>query len=131
MTIKQFNVSTKTVEERAKVEFKVDKFPVTAKEPAPGQLAYLMASTGRGASGSDAVAGVINFMISVVDKEAASHLQSRLLDPDDNFEVEDIENILEWLVEEWTGNPTGEPSGSTSSPSTTGRSSTEPTPLLT
>lgn len=135
MTIKAFNTA---VQDRPELNgvgtpFEVDGFKMTAYKPDEGQFAMLMASVGRGSTDGDRIAGLINFLVNIIDTRGADHLQKRLLTPvwKDPFGIEEVEQIMEWLAEEWTGNPTQEPSGSTASPSTTGSPSTGRTPLLT
>ncbi len=100
-------------------------------KPDEAQLAMLMASTGRGASDTDRIAGVINFFVKVMSDESASYFERRLLDRKDPFGIEDVDHVMRWMIEAWTGNPTPEPSGSTPSPPNTGPSSTLLTPVST
>lgn len=106
---------------------------VIAYEPDEGQFAVLLATTGRGVSPSERVAGMINFFVNILDDAGADYLIGRLLTPPrkDPFGIEQVEEILERLTRAWTGNPTREPSGSQPSPSSDGQKSTAPTPLLT
>lgn len=106
---------------------------VVAYPPDEGQFAVLLATTGRGVSASDRVAGMINFFVNILDDEGADYLIGRLLTPTrkDPFGIEQVEEILERLTNAWTGNPTPEPSASQPSPSSDGPRSTAPSPLLT
>lgn len=126
-TIKEFEVAAKpksSPEADEGVEFKVGDQTLTAYEPDPGQFAVLMATTGRGTSESERVAGFINFFVNILDERGANHLTGRLLNRNDDFGIEDVENIMEWLSEEWSGNPTQGSSASAPSPSSTGEKST-------
>ena len=106
---------------------------LVAYQPDEAQFAMLMASVGRGASDADRIAGIINFFVNILDEDGADYLQGRLLTPTriDPFGIDEVEQIMDWLAGEWTGNPTSGPSGSTPSPLTDSPKSTEPTPLLT
>ena len=104
---------------------------LVAFQPGEGQFAMLLADVGRGTSEAQKIAGFINFCMAIMDASSADYLAGRLLDRDDDFEVEDMQAIMEWLTEEWSGNPTQEPSGSAQSPSHDGPSSTPPTPQST
>lgn len=99
--------------------------------PGDGQLAILMATTGRHSSQNEQIAGIINFFASVLDDDSHTYLVNRLLDRKDEFGLEQVQDIMEWMIEEWTGRPTKSPSVSTRSPSSTGQGSTPPTPALT
>ena len=111
--------------------FKVDGVECKAYRPKDGQLAVLMATTGRHSSNEEQVAGLINFFVAVLDDESHSYIVSRLLDRRDSFGLEQVQDIMEWMVEEWSGRPTRSPSVSTSSPPSGGQKSTQPTPALT
>lgn len=100
-------------------------------KPSPAQFAIFVAETGRHASQMTKVAAFINFFMGVLDEGSVSYIKDRLLDPTDPFDVPQIEQITEMLVEEWTGNPTRGQSGSTPSQPSTGLASTPPTPVLT
>jgi hypothetical protein len=90
-----------------------------------------MASVGRHASFHQQVAGVINFFCEVMDADAHAYVVERLLDRKDPFGLEQVTEIMEWMIEEWTGNPTQKPSVSTASPSTTGPNLTPVIPAST
>lgn len=113
------------------ITFMVDKVECVAYQPGDGQLAVLMATTGRHSSQNEQIAGIINFFASVLSDESHGYIVSRLLDRRDRFGLEQVQDIIEWLIEEWSGRPTKSPSGSTASPPSTGLSSTAETPALT
>lgn len=100
-------------------------------EPGDGQLAFLMASVGRHTSLPTKLAGVINFFVEVLDEPSHQYIVGRLLDRDDEFGIEEVTEIMESMVEEWTGRPTQPPSGSTRSQRSGGRKSTARTPAST
>lgn len=133
--MKEFNSAAEAVVNETEapdgLKFKIDGVECTAHHPQPGQLAILMASTGRRASEADMIAGIINFFASTLDKSSYRYVEDRLLDYEDPFGLEQVQDILEWLVEEWTGRPIKLPSGSTPSPGSTGDVSTEPAPVST
>lgn len=129
MSLKSFTTSATKKEDGEGWPFEVDGRQMVAYKPDEGQFAMLMANVGRGSSDSDRVAGLINFVINIIDDKGADYLVGRLYNRKDVFGIEQIEEIMEWLVEEWTGNPTQGQSASTPSPSSTGRSSTGPSLL--
>jgi len=87
-------------------KFKVDGRECTAFRPTGGQLAVLMAETSRHRSLSDQIAGVLNFFDAVLDRDSSQYLSAKLLERGNGFEIEQVQDILEWLMEEWTGRPT-------------------------
>lgn len=126
------NEAAETPEDKAAgTPFTVDGREYRAFKPQDGQLAVLMATTGRHSSQAEMVSGLINFFVNVLDEESHHHIIDRLLDRNDKFGIEQVQEIMEWMVEEWSGRPTRSPSVSTSSQSSTGPTSTPPTPALT
>lgn len=109
---------------------KVDGKELRYYRPGDGQLAVLMASSGKHSRDNDRIAGLINFFHSVLDKDGASYIEDRLLDREDGFGIKEVTEIMEDMVEEWGGRPTKRSSGSTQLPRTTGQKSTETTPAL-
>jgi hypothetical protein len=113
------------------MEFAVDGVLCRCYKPNDGQLAVLMASTGRHSNYQEQIAGVINFFVATLDDESHNYLVSKLLDRNDKFGLEEVQNIMEWMVEEWGARPTKSSSGSTPSRQRGGRKSTQPTAALT
>lgn len=111
--------------------FNVDGVMCRCFRPGDGQLAVLMATTSSYNSQSEQIAGIINFFASVLDDGSHNYIVTRLLDRKDRFGISEVQDIMEWMIEEWTGRPTNSPFVSTSSPPSTGRSSTRSTPALT
>jgi hypothetical protein len=126
--MKEFKTAVRAVETPEKeLTFTVDGTELTAYMPRPEQLAVLMAATGRHASLHTQIAGVIDFFVEVMDEDSQAYLRDRLLDRNDPFGLDEVESIIEWMVEEWTGRPTPPPSVSTRSRNNGGRKSTRPT----
>jgi hypothetical protein len=121
-------VTGETIDE---IKFKIDNREVTAYQPQDGQLAMLLASIGRGSSETDKIAGAINFFVAILSEPDAAWIEVRLLDRKDDFGIQQVEEVMEWLVEQWSGRPTKSLSVSTPSPESTGPSSTPTTPVLT
>jgi hypothetical protein len=117
--------------ERKDLVFMIDDREVTAYFPGDGQIAVYMATTASFASKREQVAGALNFFVSVFDEDTHSWVVSRLFDRTDDFGLKQVTDILQYMMEEWTGNPTVAPSTSTRSRPTTSRRSTRPTPALT
>jgi len=113
------------------MEFSVDGVMCKAYRPQDGQLAVLMASTSRHSNNQEQIAGVINFFVAVLDDDSHNYVVSKLLDRNDSFGLENVQEIMEWMIEEWSARPTRSPSASTSSRRSGGRKSTPTTPALT
>lgn len=124
------NEAVESEVENSGMTFMVDGVECRAFRPKDGQLAVLMATTGRHSSSNEQVAGIINFFCAVLDDESQSYVISRLLDRKDSFGVEQVQDIMEWMIEEWSGRPTVSPSVSTPSPPSGGPKSTPSTPAL-
>lgn len=106
------------------IKFKQDGEELTAFRPDENQFALLMAAVGLGSNGTDGVAGTINFLLSVLDGHSKAYISRRLLDPTDDFGMEEVQNIMFGLIEEWTGRPTGSSTDSSQSQRDGGRKST-------
>jgi hypothetical protein len=96
------------------IEFKLDDRVMTAYQPTEGQLTFMLAALGRGQSSESRFASIINIMMESLKSEDRDYLESRLLtrDPKQRLSVQSIEEIFEYLMEEWFGRPTQSPSGS-------------------
>lgn len=100
-------------------------------KPTDGQVAVYFASSGRHAATNERVSAVINFFVEMFAKEDQPYLVDRLLDRDDPFGIDNVQEILEAMIEEWSGRPTPPSSVSTPSRTNGGRKSTRTTPALT
>ena len=98
--MKEFTTALKAVtdDEDQPMLFSIDGHELAAYQPTDGQLALLMSSIAAHTSVQTRVAGVINF--------SATYITDRLLSRTDPLGVEQVEEIMEWMVEEWTGRPT-------------------------
>ena len=110
--------------EEGLLSFDLDGEPLEAHEPEPSQLALLMHAAARYTSTREAVAGFLDFFFNVMDDRHAQHIRARLLDRKDDFGLDEVEEIVAWMVEEWTGVPFKRPSDSSSSRKSTGPRST-------
>lgn len=109
------------------LEFEVDGFDCTAYQPTPEMFALLMLATGRHTSFNEAVAGFLDWFNACLDRESAQHLAQRMLDREDDFGLEEVQNIVEWWIEEWTGRPFGKQSAAGVSQKPSGNGSTRGT----
>jgi hypothetical protein len=103
----------------------VDGEEITFEGATESQIALLIAATSATATNiTSGIADVINFFFSLLSEEDSRTLRHRLFDRDDPFDVENITDILMYLVEEWSARPTQSPSDSTPSPNSAGQKST-------
>lgn len=129
--MQEFTTAVKAAEsedDKPDLEFNVDGVLVTAYYPGDGQLAYLMASTGKHQPATEQVAGLINFFVAVLDDESHGYIVNKLLDRKDPFGLEEVQDIFEWMVEQWAGRPTKQPSDFASSRRSAGPKSKSRTP---
>jgi len=126
MTMKEFTTAAESVEITGDemIEFKIDGESCHAFQPSNGQLAVLLASIASTQQWTHQVAGVINFFDAVLDEDSSAYITRRLLDRRDQFGIDEVQDIIAWLVEEWSARPTQPPSGSTPSPPRGGAKST-------
>lgn len=108
------------------VTFKVDGRVLKAYPPNDGQLTFMLAALGRGQSQDQRFASIINIMMSALRGDDQDYLESRLLerDPRTRLPVKKIEEIFEYLTEEWFARPTQPASGSAGSQQNGGQNST-------
>lgn len=114
-------------EEEGRLEFAIDGTDVVAYRPSEAQFAMLMLAASRHTEKNEAVAGAIDFFYACLDEDSAAYVYQRLINRKDAFGLTEVENIIEWMVEEWTGRPFPRSSGSTSSRPASGRGSSRRT----
>lgn len=109
-------------EDERVIPFMLDGRELKAHQPTDGQLTFMLASMGRGQSQDQRVSSVLNMMLAVFNEDDKDYLEGRLLtrDPKRRLSLAKIEEIFEYLVEEWFGHPTQSSSGSAESPPSTG-----------
>lgn len=98
--------------EEQNVEFKIDGRVLRAYQPTDGQLTFMLAALGRGQRQDQRFASIINIMMASLRDDDADYLEGRLLsrDPSVRIPVEKIEEIFEFLIEEWFGGKVTPPS---------------------
>jgi len=99
-----------------------DTFHVT--RPTDERLFLVAAMVGdEDGVGSEATAVMDLFRDSLPPREY-SILRSRLADPDDSVDLDVLQEIVGWLMEQWSDFPTQQSSDSSGSPTSTGTKST-------
>lgn len=106
--MKEFTTALKAVTEDPDLPmlFSIDGHELAAYRPTDGQLAMLMSAIGRHTSTETRVAGVIDFFVAVMDDDSATYVTDRLLSRSDPLGIDQVQEVMEWMVEEWTGRPT-------------------------
>jgi hypothetical protein len=106
----------------------VNKVECHAYDPTEGQVIMMITEVmGRRANIADKIAGFIDFFTDVLDEESKDYVIHRLLDPNDTFGIEDVQPIVFWLMEEFGGRPTRQPSDYLPSRKAGGQRSTQRT----
>jgi hypothetical protein len=106
------------------IQFTIDGEEFTAYPPSPGQLAMLVAAQADSRDVSESMAAIIDFLDGILDEDAQAMYRRRLMDRNDPFDFDTVNDIVEGLVEEWSARPTKSPSVSSSSRRTAGSRST-------
>ena len=90
------------------ITFKVDDRVLKAHPPTDGQLAFMLAALGRGQTQDQRFASIINIMLSSMRDEDKDYMESRLLtrNPKLAIPIKQVEQIFEYLIEEWFARPT-------------------------
>ena len=94
-------------------------------EPSAGQLAIM--ATLSTSKEHQAVRQLMTLFFSVMDDETHEYFESRLMDRKDTFDLDTeggVLDIYEFLMEEWSGKPSKQPSDYQPPRKSTGRSST-------
>jgi hypothetical protein len=95
-----------------------------AYRPTEGQMILLLGAMSEYSTGGQQAAIVLDVFWSLLDPHTATVLRGRLRDREDTFGLQDIMNIIEWIVEESAARPTKSSLASLPSRATTGHLST-------
>lgn len=108
------------------VELEAEGFeePLRIRVPKEGAILYRMTrATGRHAKPQD-MAEMINYVVDLLDEDSRERVEDRLMDFDDEYDMEDVMELWQDLLEEETARPTKQPSDSSRSQGSTGKNST-------
>lgn len=111
-----------TEDDAQPVTYRVDGREVTFYPPSTSQLVMIVAT--EGAETNEMIANYINFFFGLLDPKDVAYFRKRLFSRTDDFGIVQIRDISSALIEEWSANPTQQPSDSSDSPQSTGRRST-------
>jgi hypothetical protein len=151
MSVREFSTAARVAVVRDEgdrplpVTIKVDDREVTFQPATEGQIALILAALSDTSGALNGIATVINFFFSLLDPDRLDvddeedddfqavvrrldddvrYFKLRLLDSKDPFDGGDIVDIVVHLIEEWTGNPTKQPSDFMQSQKSGGQKST-------
>lgn len=128
--MREFVTAAKAVEDEGDTfghdtTMKIDGRDVRFMPATEGQMALLL-STDMLPTTDRISIGVNLFFNLLRDDTDSDHFRQRMFDRKDPFGAGEIAEIVQSLIEEWSGDPTQESSDSTGSPPPTGASSTAP-----
>lgn len=89
--------------------------PYQAYVPTEDQIALFAAAFGDDAKEANVMSSTMDFLRNVLVKESYHEIRARIADRNDPVGIETMQQILEWIFEEFAGFPTQPSSGSTSS----------------
>lgn len=119
------------------IPFLLDDRECRAYMPTDSQVAMAIAGVGRHTSDMQKMAAAIDFFVGVLDKNSEQYVVDRMMSRENPLGLDKVEEIVMWLIEEFTGRPTRSPSASTrsqrsggpkSKPRTTKSTSSRPVP---
>lgn len=104
--MKEFRTAKKAKTKQDTIRFKVDGETMTAIRP----KSWTTLETAAGADENNPAAAAkasIDMITGMFDAASRQRLLARLRDPDDALDLNDVQEYLTWLTEEWSGRPTG------------------------
>lgn len=129
MTMKQFRTSAKNADPEAPIgeplTVDIDEREITFLPPTSGQIAILLAGSDETHTDMESAAALINFFFSMIESDSDStYMRKRLFDRRDPFGIDEISELIDYVMGEWSATPTRRPSDYLPSQRTTGRRST-------
>lgn len=88
------------------ITFNIDNDEFTASPPTASQFALFMAGQSSHSTVSDQIAAMIDFFNGMLPEDQQLLLRHRLLNRDDALDFETIQQVMEFLIEEWSARPT-------------------------
>ena len=128
MTMKQFETATRrgvpAIASAVPIEFEYETtegeyVKMIATPPTTGQLALFLASQGN--TGGQSLRAMFEFLEAILRDEDYAVIERQLRT---GLDVQVVVDIVQWLTGEWAARPTGSPSASPTSRSSTGPRST-------
>lgn len=127
--MKEFTTAVRSeedAEDDVSLSFLHDGREVHFYEPSAGQLA-IMSTLSSNSKDREGIRTLISFFFSVMDEETRDYFYDRLMDRNDSFDIDTdggVLDLFEYMMEEWSGKATKQPSDYRQPRSRTGTSST-------
>lgn len=106
------------------LEFTIGGDEFIVYPPTTAMFALFLASQADNRSIPDQMAGVVDMIDNLLEPSQRSTFHKRLLDREHPLDFDVLQEIIEWMLEEWSARPTQQSSDSSSSRKTAGRKST-------
>lgn len=87
------------------LKMRLDEDILFAQRPSKGAWTLLLGSVSRSADQSDRTQAILDVVFSVFDEQSQYIIKSRLLNPSDKFDADDLATIMETLIRKWAPNP--------------------------
>lgn len=123
MRHKDFKVG-RSVRNYEPLTFSINGEQFSARPAIPGSLLLGFAARSDGSDPAAASAAVLEFFDRALLPESLERFKTRVDDPEEVIEMEDLSDIIAYLVEAYSARPTEGSSTSSPGPSTSGPSST-------
>lgn len=127
MSVRHFDTAARTAKPAVKnavpLEFTVDDRQMTAQPPTSGQLALFMTANRKG--GVASIQALFTLLAHLLGDEDYAYLEEKL---EEGMDVLLLTEMIQWMIEEWSGNDTKSSSASSASRKSTGRTSTAKPP---
>lgn len=93
------------VDAEVPLEFKLDGRVMHAFAPTTGQLAFMLATLGRGQTDDQRLAGIVNIILYSLRDDDRDYFENRMLERDKKkaVPIQTIEAIFEYMTEQWFG----------------------------
>lgn len=99
-----FTTKRKTDEDDAEgdvLEIKLDDAVLYARKPSKGAWSLVLGAVSRSANQADKTQAMLEFVFCSFDQPGQILLKSRMLDPEDEFDIDDLSRIVTRLIEKW------------------------------
>jgi len=115
--MKEFSTAVEVVEgeetgEERQIKFKIDDRMMTAYPPTDSQMAFMLATMGRGQTDETRFGSMVTLIMNTLKEDDRDYFESRQVSRNNSIPMPVIEGIFEYIIEEWSGNPTQSPSDS-------------------
>lgn len=99
-----FTTKRKTAEDDTDsdvLDIKLDEAVLYARKPSKGAWSLVLGAVSRSANQADKTQAMLEFVFCSFDQPSQILLKSRMLDPEDEFDIDDLSRIVSRLIEKW------------------------------